>query len=262
MEELGHLAEAHVALGPAAEVGHQLAEGEGTAVVGLEGLAQDDGVDRGESQVGEEPGLGADRPRVVAAVEAGEDLPQVGQDPLRTHREIRIHQSILSARVQAQTYSPRRAVTARIGRSRGSGQASASSGPSATETAPLVASTPTTSTEFGPPTSPRPVALATASLAHQSRATHSARAGPASASRSSQARSPWAKARRSNSGERSVIGSTSIPTRASGSGEAIATATPLVCAIEIAGRSARPGSTSERIRGRPRSSGSIRKSAG
>src|SRR4051794_23674013 len=163
-EEVGHLADAHVTLGPAAEGGHQLSEGQGAAVMRLEGLAQDDGVDRGQAQVGEEASLGADRARVFVAVEAGEDRGDVREDLVARSRRCGgtgEHQSILSARVQAHAKSPRRAVNARTGRSFRSGQAAASSRPRATETAPVAASAPTTDTAFGPPTSPRPVALAT-----------------------------------------------------------------------------------------------------
>ncbi len=63
-----------------AEVGHQLAEGQGPAVVLLEGLAQDDRVDRGQAEVGEEPGLAVDRAGVLAALEVGEDAGHVGED--------------------------------------------------------------------------------------------------------------------------------------------------------------------------------------
>src|SRR5258708_1545191 len=108
--------------------------------MGLEGLAQDHRIDRGQAEVAEEPGLGADRARVVAAVEAGEDRRQVGEDlGMRgcRRRGMRQHQLILSPRVQAQTYSPRRAVTARTAWPPKSGQPAASSVPSTTAITPL-----------------------------------------------------------------------------------------------------------------------------
>ena len=66
----------------------------------------------------------------------------------------------------------------------------------------------------GPPANPSPDALAAASLAHQNRATHSARLEPGQRSRS--ARSAAVNAVASKLGGRSTIGSTSMPTRAVG----------------------------------------------
>ena len=70
----------------AADVGHQVAEWQRMAVVLLQGLAEDHGVDRGEAQVGEEAGFRADRAGVFAAVEVAEQSCQVGQDLGVGHR--------------------------------------------------------------------------------------------------------------------------------------------------------------------------------
>src|SRR5437764_7899640 len=59
-EERDQLPDRDVAVRPAAEVGQQVGEGQGAAVVLLEGLSQDHRVDRRQAQVGEETGLRPD----------------------------------------------------------------------------------------------------------------------------------------------------------------------------------------------------------
>ncbi len=63
------LADPQVAIGSLTQLGHQVAERKRPTEMVLKLLAEDDGVDRGKSQVGEEPGLGSDLVGVFSAFE-------------------------------------------------------------------------------------------------------------------------------------------------------------------------------------------------
>ena len=80
-----------------------------------------------------------------------------------------------SQSVQAQAYSPRRAVTTQSEPSDPARSAAASAGPSRTCMIPETSSTWVISQPSGPAVEARPVALAAASLAHQNRVIHSVR---------------------------------------------------------------------------------------
>ena len=60
-EECDELSDREIALGPAADLGDQLMKRERATVVFLKRFGEDDGVDRGEAQVGEEAGFLAER---------------------------------------------------------------------------------------------------------------------------------------------------------------------------------------------------------
>src|SRR2546428_487335 len=99
-EERDELSYREVALGPAADLRHQLVERQGAVVVSLERFAEDDGVDRRQPEIGEEARVFVDRawglhPEV--ALQEQDDLAEDGGSGWRGH-----HGSAPSPRVQAQ----------------------------------------------------------------------------------------------------------------------------------------------------------------
>src|SRR5438132_10068206 len=232
MQKGGQLAQLDVAHSFSLDLGKELAEGEAAVVKALQSLGEDDGVDRDEPQIAEKERFGADVSGVFLAVEFSKQVAQILHDLLLG---VGAHVLSLSQKLMATTRSSSRTVWAIIRSALHSGKIPARVGPSATLTTPVSRSASRTATALDPSTNPRPSAFATASFAHQKRASHSSRSGPR---RSRSRRSSSSKATRSNPASRGRMRSTSIP--AWGAPAARPAATSSVWASEMVGNGSRP----------------------